>query len=290
MHIDILSVNDQKYHPNQRLIEAGSKLGHKVRLIHPKYCLSQIHNNKVCLETKSDEGQIEILLPRLGATISQYALILVRHFELVNCRVINGYESILLAKNKFMALQKLASSGISVPDTYYVSNFKNFEKAVKGLGGYPVVVKVPSGRQGTGVALVESEGAARQATDSLLKKRQGLLVQEFISPQQRKELRVFILGNRVVAAMELRPKDGDFRSNIHLEGQGKAVKLSKELSELSIRSASSLGLEISGVDIIIDAKGLAKVIEVNYSPGFRGLETSTGLDIASGIIQYVTQM
>ncbi len=288
MLIGILSVKDQKYHPNKRLIEAGSKLGHKVLLIHPKDCLSRIHNSKIYLEKNSEEGRADILLPRIGATISQYALTLVRHFELSDCRVINGFESILLAKNKFLSIQKLASSGISVPDTYYVSNFNNFEKAVKGLGGYPVVVKIPSSRQGAGVALVESDGAARHITDSLLEKRPGLLVQEFIRPGQRKDIRAFILGSRVVAAMELRPKEGDFRSNVHLEGQGKGIKLSKELADLAIRSSSLLGLEISGVDIIVDAKGLAKVIEANYSPGFRGLEASTGLDIASRIVRYVT--
>ena len=289
MHIGILTARSPEYHPNRRLIEAGSELGHRVTLIHPKNCLSAIVSGKPGLEMAVSGDQPDVLLPRIGATINDYALTLVRHFELSGFKAFNGFQSILLARSKFLTLQALANHGISVPDSHFVSNLKNFERAVSKLGGYPVVAKTPNSRQGKGVILVESALTAKFIMDNLPTKKQGILVQEFISSHGREDIRAFVLGDRVIGAMALEPKAGDFRSNIHLNGNGKGVNLNKELTELAIESSKALGLKISGTDIIVDGNSAPKVIEVNYSPGFRGLEAATGLDIATGIIQYVTQ-
>ena len=157
------------------------------------------------------------------------------------------------------------------------------------FGGFPVIVKTLNSRQGRGVTLVESIQMAEFITENILGRGMGLLVQEFIPPEKRKDIRVLVLGGRVVGAMELEPRDGDFRSNIHLKGKSSPLALEGHLKELAIRSSRIMGLEISGADIIVDAHGSAKVIEVNYSPGFRGLEAATGLDIASLIVTYVTE-
>jgi len=264
-------------------------LGHRVTLIHPKNCLSEIDSGKPGLEIAVSGDPPDVLLPKIGATINDYALTLVRHFEHTGVRVVNGFKSILLARNKFLTLQTLANHGIPVPDSHFVSNLKNFERAVAELGGYPVVAKTPNSRQGKGVILVESSLTAKFIMDNLPTKIQGLLVQEFIARRGREDIRAFVLGDKVIGAMALKPKAGDFRSNIHLNGRGKGVNLNKELTELAIESSRALGLEISGADIIVDGNGAPRVIEVNYSPGFRGLEAANGLDIASGIIRYVTQ-
>jgi ribosomal protein S6--L-glutamate ligase len=288
MNIGILSARSSNYHPNRRLIEAASALGHKALIIHPKICLSEIGLAGPGVEMANQAGKPDVLLPRIGATINEYATTLVRQFELTGISVVNGYQSILLARNKFLSIQALALRGISVPETYYVSNSKNFKRAVVRLGGYPVVVKTIHSRQGKGVILVESTPTAEFIMHNLLKKSQGLLVQEYIVPRRRKDVRALVLGGQVVAAMELHPKEGDFRSNVHVTGSGKAVKLNKNLVELALKATKSLGLDISGTDITVK-DGTARVIEVNYSPGFKGLEASTGLDIASQIIQYVTR-
>jgi ribosomal protein S6--L-glutamate ligase len=289
MFIGILTFRNHKYHPNRRLLEAGAELGHEVALIHPEQSMSEIDRGSLGIETRIQKGEPGAILPRIGATINEYALTMVRHFELAGFPVINGFQSILLARNKFLTLQSLAHHGIAVPDSHIVNNFKSFEKAVAKLGGYPVVVKTLNSRQGKGVILAESSRTSEFIVDNVLNKRQGLMVQEFISPQARRDIRAFVLGGQVIAAMELTPKNGDFRSNIHLKGQGSPVTLSKELEVLAIRSTKALGLEISGTDIIVDGHGVARVIEVNYSPGFRGLEASTGLDIAAQIIRYVVE-
>jgi ribosomal protein S6--L-glutamate ligase len=286
MDIGILSVRDKGYHPNQRLIEAASQSGHGVRLIHTRDCLSEIDHNLPALKIQGSDRP-DILLPRIGATINDYALGVVRHFELSGVPVVNGFHAILLARNKFLTLQTLASNGISVPGTYLVVNFPGFEEAVEGLGGYPVVAKMPSSRQGSGVALVDSPVTAEFVMHNLQDNSRGLLVQEYIAPRRRREIRAFVIGDRVTGAMELIPNPNDFRSNIHLAGQGKGVTLDPKLSDLAVRSAKVLGLEIAGTDIIVGEDGAPRVIEVNYSPGFRGLEKATELDIASEIIRYV---
>ncbi len=286
MIIGILSVRDSAYHPNQRLIEAASQSGHNVRLIHTRDCLSEIDHGRPALKIEGSDRP-DVLLPRIGATINDYALGVVRHFELADVPVVNGFHSILLARNKFLTLQTLARNDVNVPDTYLVVNFRGFEEAVKGLGGYPVVAKMPSSRQGSGVVLVDSPVTAEFVMHNLQDNSRGLLVQEYIAPRRRREIRAFVIGDRVAGAMELMPNSEDFRSNIHLAGQGKGVTLDPKLSELAVRSAKVLGLEIAGTDIIVGEDGAPRVIEVNYSPGFRGLEKATGLDIASGIVGYV---
>ena len=286
MIIGILSVRDEGYHPNRRLIEAASQSGHSVRLIHTRDCLSEIDHSRPALKIEGSDRP-DILLPRIGATINDYALGVVRHFELAGVPVANGFHAILLARNKFLTLQTLACNGVNVPDTYLVVNLQGFEGAVKGLGGYPVVAKMPSSRQGSGVVLVDSPVVAEFVMHNLQDNSRGLLVQEYIAPRGRREIRAFVIGDRVAGAMELMPNPDDFRSNIHLVGQGKGVTLDPKLSELAVRSAKILGLEIAGTDIIVGEDGAPRVIEVNYSPGFRGLEKATGLDIASEIVGYV---
>jgi ribosomal protein S6--L-glutamate ligase len=160
---------------------------------------------------------------------------------------------------------------------------------VTKLGGYPVVAKTVNSRQGKGVMIVKSALTAKFIMDNLIDRTQGLLVQQFIPTDHRRDIRVLVLGERVVAAMELRPSAGDFRTNIHLNGKGRLVKLKKEIEELAVAAPRALGLEISGTDIIVDGNGTAMVIEANASPGFKGLEAVAGIDIASRIIRYVAE-
>ena len=286
MVIGILSVQDERYHPNQRLMEAASRLGHRATLIHTRDCLAAIAGGKAGLTIQGSDKP-DILLPRIGATINDYALGVVRHFELAGVPVVNGFQAILLARNKFMSLQTLAARALPVPDTRLVVNLSGFQDAVKALGGYPVVAKMPSSRQGSGVVRVDSAIIAEFVMGNLQDNSRGVLVQEYVAPEGRKDVRAFVLGGQVVGAMELRPNSGDFRSNIHLTGLGRGVTLDPGLSDLAIGSAKALGLEIAGTDILVDKDGTPKVIEVNYSPGFRGLEEATGSDIASRIIGYV---
>ncbi len=287
MHIGILSVRDEAYHPNRRLMAAAVEMGHRISLIHTRDCLSSIQSNQLSVRLPQSDLP-DVLLPRIGATINDYAMSVVKHFSISGCRVVNNFESILLARNKFMGLQRLAEQGISVPDTYLVVTQAGFERSVERLGGYPVVAKMPSSRQGNGVMLVESRATASFVMNNLQDNARGILVQKYIPLEGRTDIRVFVLGGRVLGAMALKPNPGDFRTNIHVTGQGRMLTLSPTLSKLAVQSSRSLGLEISGCDIILQKNGSPQVIEVNYSPGFRGLEDATGMDIAKQIIHYAT--
>ncbi len=287
MHIGILSVRDDAYHPNNRLMAAALEMGHRISLIHTRNCLSGLKEGqqKVILP---DAELPDVLLPRVGATINDYALSVVRHFELSGTRVVNGFRSILMARNKFMSLQRLAKQGVNVPHTYLAVTHAGFERSVEQLGGYPVVAKMPSSRQGNGVMLVENRATASFVMNNLMDNTKGILVQEYLPPEGRTDVRAFVLGDRVLGAMSLKPKGQDFRTNIHITGQGEKLTLNPALSDLAVQSSCALGLEISGCDIILQKDCSPKVLEVNYSPGFRGLEHATGMDIAKQIIHYVT--
>ena len=287
MHMAILSVRDETYHPNKRLMAAAVEMGHRVSLIHTRDPLSCIEESKQAIRLPGGDLP-DILLPRVGATINDYALSVVRHFELSGTRVVNGFESILMARNKFLGLQRLAEQGVGVPDTYLVVTREGFERAVERLGGYPVVAKMPSSRQGNGVMLVESRATASFVMNNLMDNTRGILVQEYIPPEGRTDIRAFVLGDRVLGAMSLKPNPGDFRTNIHITGEGRLLTLNPGLSKLAVRSSRSLGLEISGCDILFQENDAPRVIEVNYSPGFSGLERTTGINIAKQIIRYVT--
>jgi len=288
MVIGILSVRDPNYHPNQRLLEAASASGYPAILIHTRDCLSEIEDGRLALTLNEGEGP-GVLLPRIGATINDYALAVVRHFEISGVRVINGFHAILLARNKFLSLQTLAAAGLPVPNTRLAVNSRGFNHAVDALGGYPVVAKTPSARQGSGVARIDTPLMSEFVMENLQDNSRGVLVQEYLPPKGRKDIRAFVVGREVIGAMELTPPSGDFRSNIHLTGAGRPAVLDRELSELAVRSARVLGLEIAGTDIIVDRQGAPKVVEVNYAPGFRGLEAATGSDIAARIIQYAAE-
>ena len=288
MRIGILSVRDESYHPNRRIMEAALETGHEAFLIHTRDCLSCIRAQARQVLLPHDKTP-HVLLPRIGATINDYAISVVRHFELSGIRVVNGFESILLARNKFMGLQMLAAQGVPVPNSCLVITPKGFERAVDELGGYPVVAKMPTSRQGEGVMLVESEATAAFVMHNLQDNTKGILVQEYLINEGRTDIRAFVLADGLAGAMEMHPRPGDFRSNIHLTGEGKPAELDKALTNLAVQSARTLGLEIAGVDIIIPKDRPPKVIEVNYSPGFRGLEAATGADIAMKIVEHITE-
>jgi ribosomal protein S6--L-glutamate ligase len=289
MHFGIITTKNSRYHPNRRLIEAATTHGHEVSLIDLKKYLSEIRSGRFHVKAPVQVNHFDAFIPRIGATINDYALTVVRHLELLGARLINGFQSILLTRSNFLCLQTLSQAGIPVPQSLLVRDFRAFKRAVRELGGYPVVAKTLNSTQGRGVMLVESVQMAEFIMDSLLKQNTGLLIQEFIPPNKRRDIRAFILGREVVSSIELKPRGGDFRSNIHFGAKGSPFALQRELAELAVRSSKVLGLEISGVDMMLDASGSPMVIEANHSPGFKGLEAATGLDIASRIIQYVTQ-
>ena len=287
MNIGIITVRDHEYHPNRRLIEAAAEQGHQAMLIHPYRVWPFLDKGKPVLVGPPEIKQMDVILPRQGATVGDSCLTLIRHFSLMGIPVVNDSNSIRLAKNQFLTLMALTEAGVNVPDTVFVNSAQGFHDALVRLGGFPVVVKQVSNRQGEGVALIETERNVHTVIHDYLDEREGLLVQRFIHPQGRQDIRALVVGGKIAGAIELWPREGDFRANIHLSGKSRPKNLSHGLEDIALKATDVIGLDIAGVDLILDQNERINVIEVNYSPGFRGMEASTGLDIAGRIVNYL---
>jgi ribosomal protein S6--L-glutamate ligase len=287
MNIGIITVRDHEYHPNRRLIEAAAEQGHQAMLIHPYRVWPCLDKGKPILVGQPKITRIDVILPRQGATIGDSCLALIRHLSFMGIPVVNDLNSIRLAKNQFMTLMALTEAGVNVPDTVFVNSTQGFHDALVHLGGFPVVIKQTSNRQGTGVVLLENERSAHSVIHDHLDKRTGLLVQRFIHPKGRQDIRALVVGGKIAGAIELWPIEGDFRANIHLGGKSRPKDLSNGLENIAIKATEAIGLDIAGVDLILDQDGKINVIEVNYSPGFRGMEAATGVDIAGRIVNYL---
>lgn len=282
LFIGLITTRDESYHPNRRLLEAARARGHRAVLIHPHFHRPAVEGG--CLGVAGPNPDPQIILPRVGAEISDYTLGLVRAFELLGRRVVNGSAAIAACRNQAYAQQALAAAGLPAAGGVLVNNREQLLAAASDLGGWPLVAKQVSGRQGRGVVLLRGPEQAEALAADDLPPRLGVLLQRFIPPEGRQDLRILVLDDEVAGAMELRPAPGDFRANYHLTGWARAVEPGPELCGLALAAAGALGLTIAGVDVIVSPDGPV-IMEVNYSPGFKGLEAATGLDIAGRVVR-----
>lgn len=289
MNIGIITAEGYDYPPTKRLVEAADEKGHRIIVVDPIYVWPILINGSPDLVGGVNIRMLDVVLPRQGATVNDSSLKLVPHLHHMGIPLVNNLDAIRLAKDQFLTLQALSSVQVPIPDTGFINAYEGFQSVLDRLGGYPVVVKQVSGRVGEGIFLVNNDHKARLILHNNLKTGTGMLVQRFIPPENRLDVRVFVIGGKVVGAMKLKPEPGDFRSNFHLTQKSWPVELSPEWEEIALKATAAIGLEIAGVDLIVDAEGTVRVIELNYSPGFSGLEAATGLDIAGRIIDYVVK-
>jgi ribosomal protein S6--L-glutamate ligase len=284
MNIGIITVRDSEYHPNGRLLAAAAQKGHRARLIHPYQVFPKVTGEGLGFGARVDGQALDVMMPRQGATISDSSLILLHHFSRMGMPLVNGFDAVCISRNQMMTLQTLACEGLPVPDTLFVNSEAGFEKAVPLVGGYPIVVKQVSGRQGAGIYLVETKDQAETITSNHLDPRMGILVQRYLPTAARRDIRVMVINGLAAAAMEMTPVDGDFRANFHLTRESRPVEITQLVQTLATKAAQAVGLDIAGVDMIVDPYNNMYIIEVNYAPGFKGLERATGLDIAGLMI------
>jgi len=286
MKIGIITVRDNTYHPNGRLLQAAAERGQHAVLLHPYRMWPKVGENGLGFEGQTDPGPFDVILPRQGATIGESSLTLIHHLSRMGVPLVNGYEAVCLSRSQIMTLQILTAKKLPVPDTIFVNSRKGVRQAVAAIGGYPVVVKQVSGRQGTGTQLLNNETVAESIFTDDFDNRTGILLQRFIPVAGRQDIRVLVVGQKILGAMEMKPKDGDFRANYHLTQESRSIQLTPTLEDMALKAARAIGLDIAGVDLIIDAGGNTYVIEMNYSPGFNGFEKATGLDVAGKIIDF----
>jgi len=286
MRIAILSRN-KKLYSTQRLMEAAKENGHDPFVVDFLRCYMNITSHNPTIHYHGKElKSINAVIPRIGASVTFYGAAVVRQFEMMGIYSLNKSLGITRASDKLHSLQLLSSKGIGLPITGFANKPGDIGDLSKMVGGAPLVVKFIEGTQGIGVVLAETDQAAESVIQAFMGLKANILVQEYIEEARGADIRCFVIGNRVVAAMKRQAREGEFRSNIHRGGYAELVKITPEERSTAVRSAKIMGLSVAGVDILRSNHGPV-VIEVNSTPGLEGIEKASGKDIAGMIIKFI---
>lgn len=290
MKIGILSRNRNLY-STRRLVEAAKARGHDVRVVDVLKCFMNITANdpNVFYQGKDDDVEelvFDAVIPRIGSSVTTYGCAVLRQFEVAQVYSINESIAITRSRDKLRAHQLLARKGIGQPVTSYASSVKATNRLIESVGGAPLIVKLTQSTQGNGVLLAETKKAAEALINAFRGIGSDFLVQEFIKEAGGADIRCFVVGDKVIAAMQRKAAKGEYRSNLHRGGSAEVVKLNPAERRLAVNAARVMGLDLAGVDILRSAHG-PLVIEVNSSPGLEGIENATGIDVANKIIEYI---
>lgn len=286
MKLAILSRNSKLY-STQRLVEAARVRGHTVRVLDPLRCYMRIEPGAFSMHYKGREmSDYDAVIPRIGASVTFYGTAVLRQLEMMGVYTPNQSDAILRARDKLRCHQLLAREGIGLPRTVFGDNPDDTADLLAMLGRPPHVIKLNEGTQGAGVILAERASASQSVIEAFRGLYANFLVQEFIAEAKGADVRCFVVGGKVVAAMRRQARRGEFRSNLHRGGSAKAVELDANETETAIRAARVLGLNVAGVDLLRSRRG-PLVLEVNSSPGLEGIEGATGEDVAGAIVDYI---
>jgi ribosomal protein S6--L-glutamate ligase len=289
MKIGILSRNPKIY-STHRLVKAALARGHEVQVVNPLRCYMNITSANPMVHYRDRLlTDFDAIIPRIGASITFYGTAILRQFEMMGVHSLNESTSITRSRDKLRCLQILSRSGIGLPTTSYAHSTKMTQNLIHSVGGTPCVIKLIEGTQGKGVILAETMKAAESVIDGFRQMNAHFLVQEFIKESNGCDIRAFVIGEKVVASMMRKAREGEFRSNLHRGGTAMPVEITTEEATMAVNAAKALGLRVAGVDLLRSNRG-PLVMEVNSSPGLQGIETSTGLDIAGMIIDYLERM
>ena len=286
MKIAILSRNKNLYSTN-RLFNAGTKRGHRIDVIDYLRCYINIGENQTAIYYNGNKlGRYDAVLPRIGASQTSYGTAIVRQFEMIGDFVINKSDAIKSSRDKLRSLQVLAKYGIDMPITGYASHTMDIRDVIEKVGKTPLIMKLLQGTQGNGMVLAETMKAAESVMSAFKQVDADILIQEFIKESSGVDIRVIVVGKKVVAAMQRVAPEGEFRSNVHRGAATKHINLTPEEEEIAIKSTKILGLSVAGVDLMRSKRG-PLVLEVNSSPGLQGIELLTGADVAGEIISFI---
>ncbi|WP_323815178.1 30S ribosomal protein S6--L-glutamate ligase [Cellvibrio sp. NN19] len=288
MKIAILSRNRRLY-STRRLVEACTKRGHDVRVIDIIKCYIDIASDSPAIWYMGErlEG-FDAVIPRIGASVTHYGLAVIRQFEMMGVYCLTESIALGRSRDKLRALQLLSRKGIGLPKTSFAYNVHDAKELIKLVGGTPLVLKLCEGTQGRGIVLAETQKAAESVIEAFRELRAEFLVQEFIKEANGSDVRCFVIGDKVVAAMERTAQEGEFRSNLHRGGTAKVTKLTPTERRTAIKAAQTMGLHVAGVDLLRSSRG-PLVMEVNSSPGLEGIEGATQKDIADAIVTFVEE-
>ncbi len=285
MRIGILSRKSTLY-STRRIKEAAEQRGHDVQVVDYSRCYMNITSKRPEVLVGDHSLRFDAIVPRIGASMTFYGTAVVRQFEMMGTFTVNESQAISRARDKLRSLQLLAREGIGLPVTGFARSPKDIQGIIRIVGGAPLIVKLLEGTQGVGVVLAETQKAAESVIAAFKQLDANILVQEFIKEAGGADIRAFVIGGRVFAAMKRQAPEGEFRSNLHRGGTATSVTLTPEERKTAERAAKALGLRVAGVDLLRSKRG-PLVIEVNSSPGLQGIESASGKDVAAAVIQYI---
>lgn len=288
MKIAVLSTNPELY-STRRLVEAIKDKGHQALVIDHTKCFLVVEGGKPSIIYKNELiTDIDAIIPRIGSSVTAFGCSVVRQFELMKVFSTVKSQAITRSRDKLRSMQILTKAGVDIPKTVFAKNATQVKDLIKIVGGPPVVIKLLEGTQGVGVVLAESAQAAKSTIEAFYGLKANFLIQEFIAESGGADIRAFVIGNRVVAAMKRQGMEGEFRSNLHQGGEGQRIELTPQEEETAIAAARALGVRVAGVDMLQSKRG-PLVMEVNSSPGLKGIEKTSGIDVAAEIISYIEE-
>lgn len=287
MKIAILGSNPELY-SHERMIVAARERGHEIHFINIKNCYMNISKSNPQVHYRGGEKleNFDAIIPRIRPALTFYGTAVVRQFEMMGVFCLNESVAITRSRDKLRTLQLLSRKGIDMPVTAFAHSPEDTKDMIRMVGGAPLVIKLLEGTQGVGVVLAETSKAAESVVSAFKSLKADILLQEFIKESQGRDIRCFVVGEKVIGSMERVASEGEFRANVHLGGKAQPVEITAEEKKLAIKATKVLGLRCAGVDIIRSKTG-PKVLEVNSSPGLEGIEEATKLDIAGEIIKYL---
>ena len=285
MRMGILSRKGSLY-STSRLRQAAEERGHNVSVIDFLRCSMGLEGKSGSIQYRGEAVKVDAVIPRIGASVTFYGTAVVRQFETMGVYTLASASAITTSRDKLCAHQILSRAGVGLPVTAFARSVKDTNSVIEMVGGAPLVIKLHEGTQGAGVVLAETQKAAESVIEAFRQLEANILVQEVIKEAKGSDLRCIVVGGRVVAAMIRHAAPGDFRSNLHRGGSAEPAKLTTKERRTAVKAAKALGLNVAGVDLLRSERG-PLVLEVNSSPGLEGIETTTGVDVAGEIIEFV---
>jgi len=280
-----LLATDRSLYSNKRLMEAGTARGHEMFFYNIQQCYMRLDTTtpEVRYRGGSIIQDLDAIIPRIRPSMTFYGCALLRQFNAIGTYCLNSDTAISQSRDKLFSSQLFSGNSIQIPITGFAKSPLDTKDLISMVGGAPLVIKLLQSAQGKGVVSAETDKAAESVINAFKSLQANILVQEFIKEAGGKDLRCFVVNGKVVASIERTAPKGEFRSNIHMGGKAKKIKISPEERRLAVKAAKILDLAVAGVDIIRSNKG-PLLLEVNSSPGLEGIETATGKDIANEMI------
>jgi ribosomal protein S6--L-glutamate ligase len=287
LRIAVLASNPELY-SNRRIMEAGEMRGHQMQFLSIKECYMKLDADQPEIHYRGGKilDSFDAVIPRIRPSITFYGCAVTRQFEALKVFCLNSAAAITQSRDKLFSLQLLLNHGVDIPTTGFANSPLDTDDLIKMVGGPPLIVKLLEGTQGKGVVLAETKKAAESVINAFKSLNVNILVQEFIKEANGKDLRLFVIDGKVVAAIQREALPGEFRANIHLGGTASIIKPTIEEKKIAIKAAKAMDLKVAGVDIIRSTKG-PLLLEVNSSPGLEGIEGATNKDIAGEMIKAI---